>query len=321
MNSLFLKDLAAKTRRGLEVRVRQGKSGGGISYGYDVVTEHGARGEPLRGGREINVDEAEVVKRTFREYTDRLSPQKIAKRLNQEHVAGPGGRPWGNTTIRGHAEHVAGLLHNELYIGLLVWNRLRYLKDPRTGKRISRINPPGAWVITEVPQLRIIDDDFWNKVQERLQDKRESPTVVKARGTQFWLTRRPRHLLTGLTHCGVCGGPLASIGSDYLGCATARQQGNCTNTRSIRRGPLENVILDSLRDRLMEPDLVAEFTRAFTMEINNLNRDRERTTSRYERELVEVDRSLNELIDALARGFKGDTLCQRYPSGEGRLPK
>ena len=37
MNALFLKDLAAKTRRGLEGRVRQGKSGGGNAYGYDVV--------------------------------------------------------------------------------------------------------------------------------------------------------------------------------------------------------------------------------------------------------------------------------------------
>jgi DNA invertase Pin-like site-specific DNA recombinase len=39
MNSLFLKDLAQKTRRGLEGRVRQGLSGGGICYGFDVVRE------------------------------------------------------------------------------------------------------------------------------------------------------------------------------------------------------------------------------------------------------------------------------------------
>ena len=33
MNALFLKDLAAKTRRGLEGRVRAGRSGGGLCYG------------------------------------------------------------------------------------------------------------------------------------------------------------------------------------------------------------------------------------------------------------------------------------------------
>ena len=36
MNALFLKDLAQKVRRGLEGRVRQGRSGGGLCYGYDV---------------------------------------------------------------------------------------------------------------------------------------------------------------------------------------------------------------------------------------------------------------------------------------------
>jgi site-specific DNA recombinase len=37
MNALFLKDLAAKTHRGLRGRVEQGKSGGGLCYGYKVV--------------------------------------------------------------------------------------------------------------------------------------------------------------------------------------------------------------------------------------------------------------------------------------------
>jgi DNA invertase Pin-like site-specific DNA recombinase len=37
MNALFLKDLADKTRRGLQGRVEAGKSGGGNSYGYDAV--------------------------------------------------------------------------------------------------------------------------------------------------------------------------------------------------------------------------------------------------------------------------------------------
>src|SRR6267143_2244175 len=49
MNALFLKDLAAKTHRGLEGRVREGRSGGGLSYGYDVVREQDARGEPIHG--------------------------------------------------------------------------------------------------------------------------------------------------------------------------------------------------------------------------------------------------------------------------------
>ena len=37
MNALYLKDLAAKTHRGLRGRVEKGKAGGGLCYGYDVV--------------------------------------------------------------------------------------------------------------------------------------------------------------------------------------------------------------------------------------------------------------------------------------------
>jgi len=54
MNALFLKDLAEKTRCGLQGRVQLGKSGGGNSYSYDVVRKLDANGEPIRGDRSIN---------------------------------------------------------------------------------------------------------------------------------------------------------------------------------------------------------------------------------------------------------------------------
>ena len=68
MNALFLKDLAQKTRRGLEGRVRQGKSGGGLCFGYDVVRKFDATGEAVRGERRINDAEATIVRRIFEEF-------------------------------------------------------------------------------------------------------------------------------------------------------------------------------------------------------------------------------------------------------------
>jgi hypothetical protein len=35
------------------------------------------------------------------------------------------------------------------------------VKDPDTGKRVARINPAEAWITTDVPQLRIVDDALW----------------------------------------------------------------------------------------------------------------------------------------------------------------
>ena len=41
-------------------------------------------------------------------------------------------------------------LNNELYIGRLVWNRLTYLKDPKSGRGRSRYNPPAKWIVQDV---------------------------------------------------------------------------------------------------------------------------------------------------------------------------
>jgi site-specific DNA recombinase len=175
------------------------------------------------------------VVRIFREYAGARSPREIARRLNAEGVPGPGGRPWGDTTIRGHALRGTGLLHNEIYVGRLVWNRQRYMKDPKTARRVARLNPKSAWVVRDVRELRdndlwelrIVDNDLWQAVQARLASTRQSPGVAKAIATEFWKQRRPRHLLTGLAHCAFCGKPLAAVGRDYLACGAARRQGTC----------------------------------------------------------------------------------------------
>src|SRR5712671_2212657 len=56
-------------------------------------------------------------------------------RVEAGRSAGPGTHAWRDTTIRGHATRGTGVLRNELYVGRLVWNRMRFIKDPRTGKR------------------------------------------------------------------------------------------------------------------------------------------------------------------------------------------
>lgn len=61
MNALFLKDLAAKTRRGIRGRVEKGKYSGGNCYGYRVVKRLDSGGEPIRGEREIIAEEAEII--------------------------------------------------------------------------------------------------------------------------------------------------------------------------------------------------------------------------------------------------------------------
>lgn len=210
MNALFLKDLADKTRRGLRGRVEDGKSGGGLCYGYDVVKKLDDRGEAVRGDRTINEAEAGIVRRIYADYLDGQSSRAIAMALNREGNAGPQGKEWGPSTIHGNPKRGTGILNNELYIGKLVWNRLRYIKDPDTGRRVSRLNPESEWVTQEVPELRIIPDDVWAAVKERQNRLAYEPKAEKT--TNFMNDRRrPKHLFAGLIKCGCCGGGYLSL--------------------------------------------------------------------------------------------------------------
>ena len=158
MNALFLKDLAEKTHRGLRGRVEDGKSAGGLCFGYRVVKALNA-GTVTTGEREAVAEEARIVERIFRDFIAGVSPKQIAKNLNREGIAGPFGGAWSPSTIYGNHQRGTGILNNELYVGRLVWNRLRYMKNPDTGKRVSRLNPTSEWMSKDVPGLRIVPDE------------------------------------------------------------------------------------------------------------------------------------------------------------------
>jgi DNA invertase Pin-like site-specific DNA recombinase len=315
MNALFLKDLADKTRRGLRGRVEQGRSGGGLCYGYTIARSENSE----RGARVIVETEAVVIRRIFADFAAGKSPRRIAAELNREGTPGPGGRPWGDTTIRGHALRGTGILRNELYVGRLVWNRLRYSKDPSTGRRVSRINRREEWICHEVPELQIVDDDLWKRVETRLRVIRNFVAIAKARATKFWTHSRPRHLLTGKAVCGVCGRPAAPIGKDYIACSTARRQGTCVNRASIRRGEVETWIIDTLRHQLMAPDLVSEFVGAFNEEINRSRRDQDNRREALKREQKDLELRIDKLLDAVASGaLRGPSVQTKLKALEER---
>jgi DNA invertase Pin-like site-specific DNA recombinase len=316
MNALFLKDLSAKTHRGMRGRIKEKRAAGGLSFGYSVKREVDAKGERVRGARGINAEEAAIVKRIFSEFAAGASPRAIAKRLNGEKITGPGGRPWQDTTIRGHAERGTGILRNELYAGRLVWNRQRFVKDPATGKRQARRNARAEWIVEDVPELRVVDETLWERVSSRLSEIAQSPTSAAIRESRFWEKRRARHILTGLAVCGRCGHPLAAVGQDYLRCAQADRNGLCDNRRGVRRKILEDIVLEALQRNLMHPDLVAEFIRAYQAEVNAERASEEQERLSDARRLELVNRHLDGLITAISEGLRGTGLQDRLSALE-----
>src|SRR5215831_7099684 len=165
MNALFLKDLAQKIRRGQRGRVEAGRIPGGGSYGYRIVRQLLADGSISTGEREIDPSQAAIIRRIFNEYADGMAPRQIAARLNREAVPSPRGGQWNASTINGNRRRRNGVLNNELYTGRITYNRQRFVKDPETGKRTARPNPEREWVTKEVPELRIIEADLWERAQ------------------------------------------------------------------------------------------------------------------------------------------------------------
>ena len=330
MNALFLKDLAAKTHRGLRGQIEAGKSAGGLCYGYSIPRHLKADGTLSTGDRKIDATEAAIVRRIFHDFAVGKSPRQIAAELNAEGHAAPGGKDWGQSTINGNAERGTGILNNELYIGRLVWNRLKYLKDPSTGKRISRLNPADAWITKEQPELRIIDDALWQAVKARQSGSRQrtAKTTKASLGqpeqhdhqqrTGFWSHQRPKHLLTGLARCGACGGGYTKISATLFGCAAARNKGTCDNRLNIRVEALDEIVLSGLKGRLMDPGIYEEFLKAFIAERNTILAQHNAQYIAAQAELSKLKARQKVLIQALADGIPARTVKDEMIALEAR---
>jgi site-specific DNA recombinase len=319
MNSLQLKDLAEKVRRGLRGRVEAGRSGGGNSFGYDVVRRFNEGGEPIRGERLINPAEAGIVRRIFNEFAHGDSPRTIAGRLNAEKIAGPSGRFWGASTIHGHRVRGTGILNNDLYIGRVVWNKLRYQKDPATGKRVSRLNPAKDWIVKDRPELRIVSNDLWQAVKDR-----QGAYVLVSGGPIASRKRRPKTLFSRLLTCGVCGGGVSLIAPGQFGCQTARNKGPtvCGNGARMAVTALEETILGALRDHLLsDPHLCAEFAAEYARHINQLRASQDAGRAQQRAELSKITRDLDRLVQALLDGVRGAQVKDKMAELEARKRK
>ena len=146
-----------------------------------------------------------------------------------------------------------------------------------------------------------------------------APTVrLRIRRTEFWKERRPKHLLTGLVYCGKCGGLMTAIGKDYLACAAARNGGGCSNRTSVRRGRVEEVVLEGLKTRLMAPELVEEFIRSFHEELNRRGAADDLRREANQTELDRVTKKLRGLYDAIADGLRSPGLQAELLALEAR---
>jgi site-specific DNA recombinase len=291
VGQLFREDNAQKIRRGLAGRVRDGRSAGGLAYGYRAVS-----GDP--GARTIDADEAAIVRRIFAAFNNGQSPRAIARALNTDHVPAPRGREWLASTINGGKGRGLGIIRNPIYAGVLRWGRCRKIVHPDTGRRLVRANSAAAETV-DAPHLAIITVDAWTAAQSRLAAAAIIPPEMQ---------RRPKRLLSGLLHCGVCGGSMVCNGKTKSGdprisCASHKAGGRCDNSRHFPLPPIERAVISGLREQLLHPDAVAEYVRALHEEQRAAATDSNRKRAAAERAVSSLQGEFDRVVDCIAKGW------------------
>ena len=142
-----------------------------------------------------------------------------------------------------------------------------------------------------------------------------SRTVLRA-GTER--AQRPAYLLSGLLKCGVCGGGYSKINATHYACSKARDQGTCSNRLTIRRTEVEDRVLNGLRSRLMQPELVKLFVQEFNAEVNRLWQERHGERDRQEAEFRMVQKDLDRAVDAVLSGICSEEIQNRITELEVR---
>ncbi|WP_165972236.1 recombinase family protein [Paenibacillus piri] len=162
--------------------------GGTVPYGYKIVES----GEISNRGRllhkvVIDPNAAEIVKMMY-DLVDQegYGQYRISKLLNEKGLKTNRGKPWSSPSV-------SVILRNPLYKGLMAINR-----------------GSSAEVYSEKPnpELIIIDEEKWNRVQA-IREGRNPENRKKENKVTVLMSTKSTLLLIGMSRCGCCGNVLS----------------------------------------------------------------------------------------------------------------
>lgn len=260
MSEEFRAMVADRTHSALELRARTGGDTGVRAY-----------------------ENQEIVREVFGRYAAGDSLKAIVSELNRRGVPSPGAHWKQRASPRGKwlVSSLYALLQNERYIGRLIWNRSKWVKDPDTGKRTRHERPESEWIVQSCEA--VIDPVTWSRVRAR----------VTTRGGKGG-TRR--YLLSGLLECAQCGSKLIVMGgSQHRYVCGAYHAGGvhaCPNSTSFPRALAETEILAPLIEDMLSPEAISIGVRMMAEE----RRAAEAPAPRESDEVVALERLVREGI-------------------------
>lgn len=163
-------------------------------------------------------EQAEIIKRIFREYTNGMSSTMIARRLNDEGLKSFSGSKWWHNTI-------TNLIKDE---------RLR-------GYFIRTVDS------TKIPEIypAIIDGELFTIANRILQ---VNSVGIKGRPRENNKTREIKNIITGFVICGKCGSKVTTSknprGVSYVKCRGRRNDEIFCGQKSIKLIELERLVIN-----------------------------------------------------------------------------
>ncbi len=224
---------------------------------------------------EINKEEAEVVRQIYTWYLNEgYGAAKIANRLNERGLKTKRGCAWSQNTV-------CRILTNELYTGKII-NGKEEVKDFLTGTRTAK--DESEWMVTDRPDLRIIELEQFDRVQEILKSRHKAFNIKHERQSN-------RHLFSTLIKCKECGWSFRRTVRTYKNtyirwvCSGHNGRGaeSCPNAVTVDEGELIQALDDYFRELLKNKQAIIK---RVVREFNKVYKQRE-DNEQYEQELTE----------------------------------
>ena len=278
-NQIWALQSRQKTMEKMRFMARNGQhTGGKPALGY-VVKD---------GRLEICEEEAAVVRRIFQEYADGRSYQQIIAGLNRDGLKTKRGNAFGSNSLH-------DLLHNEKYIGVLVYGQSPYRED---GTRNTHSKDPSNAIRIEDALPAIIDRATFDKVQARMtQNKRQQGGRPS--------TRR-EYPLRGRVFCADCKTAMTiSISQQkysYYRCTGKKRLHNC-DMAPISAELLERRVAEAVRMILGSPTEATGLIRILRDQAEKIQSgavDRLQALLQQEREIC---RKLDNAVEAVLSGL------------------
>lgn len=235
-------------------RAQEGRNPGRkLPYGY-------ATGEK-RGDVRVVPEEAEVVRRIFREYIAGASVRAVAFQLNEEGIPGPKGGGWAGSTV-------ARMLSNETYTGKLIFGAVTRMPKQRPVGTPSVVPNEKPLVVKDGALPSIISPEEFALTQAV---KRERPNPASGDGRGRALASS--YLLSGLLVCGLCGGtmrvrPPYDRNHALYFCLTRFHQGpSACDSSYIRQTDLDAEVVRHLKARYGSAELRMQHIREYLAQV------------------------------------------------------